>query len=120
MSLFDDPPPAGAPRRKASARRTEPGEHAKSTEPTKSEPQVLSVGSLTRAIEERLVGLGRLAVEGELMGCKRAASGHVYFSLKDENAVVNCVIWRSRAASAARFELKDGMRKWNVSEAIDD
>jgi len=68
------------------------------------------VVSLTRAIEGRLKDLGRLAVEGELVGVKRAGSGHVYFSLKDENAVVNCAIWRSRVASAARFELQDGMR----------
>ncbi|MEE8469661.1 MAG: exodeoxyribonuclease VII large subunit, partial [Planctomycetota bacterium] len=98
-------------RRKASARRASRAESTESTESAgAAQPRVLSVGSLTRAIGERLQGLGRLAVEGELVGVKRAGSGHVYFSLKDENAVVNCAIWRSRVASAARFDLRDGMR----------
>lgn len=42
-------------------------------------------------------------VEGEVTGFKVAQSGHVYFSLKDEEAVIDCVIWRRQAAAIERF-----------------
>ncbi|MCX7624804.1 MAG: exodeoxyribonuclease VII large subunit, partial [Candidatus Sumerlaeaceae bacterium] len=42
-------------------------------------------------------------VEGEVTGFKVAQSGHVYFSLKDEDAVIDCVIWRRQAAEIERF-----------------
>jgi len=71
---------------------------------------VLTVGELTRRLAARARELGRLAVEGEVAALKRAGSGHVYFSLKDSEAVVSCVIWRSRRAQALRFEMEEGMR----------
>ena len=37
-------------------------------------------------------------VEGEISNFKRAASGHVYFTLKDADAELPCVMWRSQAA----------------------
>ncbi|MDH7486608.1 MAG: exodeoxyribonuclease VII large subunit [Anaerolineae bacterium] len=38
-----------------------------------------------------------LWVEGEVSNFSRAASGHCYFTLKDERAALNCVMWRSQA-----------------------
>jgi len=73
-------------------------------------PPPLSVTELTRTVAERLAELGRLRVEGELSGVKRAASGHLYFDLKDEAARVSCVIWRSQLTRAVRFEPEEGMR----------
>ena len=47
-------------------------------------------------------------VRGEVTNLRRVASGHVYFALKDEGAVLPSVIWRS-AAARLRFQLEDGI-----------
>ena len=41
--------------------------------------------------------LQALWIEGEVSNFNRAASGHCYFTLKDERAALNCVMWRSQA-----------------------
>jgi exodeoxyribonuclease VII large subunit len=60
---------------------------------------------LKRSIEENF---GWVRVRGEISGFKRAASGHLYFSLKDADAVLDGVCWKG---SAARLGIKpeDGM-----------
>jgi len=68
----------------------------------------LSVSALTRRVAGALEGLGRVSVEGEVSRLQRAASGHVYFDLKDLDAKVACAIWRSQTASALRFDLREG------------
>ncbi len=50
-----------------------------------------------------------LAVEGELEAVKRHSSGHLYFMLKDEQASVNCVMFRQNVMGL-RFLPKDGQR----------
>ena len=50
--------------------------------------------SLKRMVEDRF---GFVRVKGELSGVKRAASGHVYLALKDENARLDAVMWRGTA-----------------------
>lgn len=50
-----------------------------------------------------------LRVSGEISGFKRHSSGHLYFSLKDENALVRCVMFRQQAMRL-NFEPKDGMQ----------
>ena len=56
----------------------------------------ISVAQLVRNAR-RLVetGFGRLWVTGEVIGFSRAASGHCYFSLKDEDAQIDCVLFRA-------------------------
>ncbi|MDH5751151.1 MAG: exodeoxyribonuclease VII large subunit [Deltaproteobacteria bacterium] len=72
-------------------------------------PDVLTVGQLTRRIRGLLEeGLAHVAVEGELSNVKQAASGHVYFNLKDDSAQVRCVMFRA-AAAGLRFEMEDGL-----------
>ncbi len=51
--------------------------------------------------------LGRVAVVGEVSGCKLGRGGHWYFSLKDENSQLPAVMFR-REASRLKFDLKDG------------
>lgn len=59
---------------------------------------VLSVSALNRLVRDCLESAFPLLwVGGEISNLTRAASGHVYFSLKDGNAQVRCVIWRNRA-----------------------
>lgn len=50
-----------------------------------------------------------LWVNGEISNLRRPASGHVYFALKDDNAQVDCVMFRGRA-QLLPFRLQDGMR----------
>jgi exodeoxyribonuclease VII large subunit len=61
-------------------------------------------GSVKRVIED---SFGRVRVRGEISGFKRHSSGHCYFSLKDETACIDAVIWRSSAGVLA-FRPEDG------------
>jgi exodeoxyribonuclease VII large subunit len=61
-------------------------------------------GALKRTIEN---AFGQVRVRGEISGFKRHASGHCYFTLKDENACIDAVIWRTSAAILA-FRPEDG------------
>lgn len=59
----------------------------------------LSVGDLARGINDVLdTCFAKVWVMGELSGRGPAASGHWYFELKDDDAVVSCVMWRSAVA----------------------
>ena len=59
---------------------------------------VLSVASLNRLVRDCLESAFPLTwVGGEISNLTYAASGHVYFSLKDSAAQVRCVMWRNRA-----------------------
>jgi len=63
-----------------------------------SSPPVLSIAVLNRMVRECLENSFPLAwVAGEISNLTYAASGHIYFSLKDASAQVRCVMWRSRA-----------------------
>src|SRR5574343_1163875 len=58
----------------------------------------LTVSSLNRLVRECLEANFPLTwVGGEISNLTYAASGHVYFSLKDSSAQVRCVMWRNRA-----------------------
>lgn len=73
-------------------------------------PEVLTVSELTailRGVVEQC--FPAVWVAGEISNLARAASGHVYFTLKDEGAQLRAVMWRS-AAQRLRFELRDGLQ----------
>ncbi len=53
--------------------------------------------------------LSDISVSGEISNFVRAKSGHLYFSLKDENAAIACVMWRGRAAALAEMP-REGQR----------
>jgi len=62
-----------------------------------SEP-VMSVSELTRHVRELLENdqaLEDIWVRGELSNLSRPSSGHLYFTLKDNNAALRCVMWRT-------------------------
>lgn len=61
--------------------------------------------ALRRTIED---SYGQVRVRGELSGFKRAASGHMYFALKDEKAVLDAVCWRNTLPKLD-FALEDGL-----------
>ncbi|MDR5906437.1 exodeoxyribonuclease VII large subunit [Franzmannia qiaohouensis] len=63
-----------------------------------SAPPTLSVSDLNRRARLLLEGdFGDCWVEGELSGVSRPASGHVYFTLKDERAQLRCALFRNRS-----------------------
>jgi exodeoxyribonuclease VII large subunit len=78
--------------------------------PQPAGPKIWTVGELTREIKDALEELGRVSVEGEVTRVVRAASGHLYFDLKDIDAKLSCTIWRSQVASAVRFDLEEGTK----------
>jgi exodeoxyribonuclease VII large subunit len=61
-------------------------------------------GAVKRAVES---GFGRVRVRGEISGWKRHSSGHCYFTLKDDAACIDAVIWRTSAGTLA-FRPEDG------------
>jgi len=70
--------------------------------------EVVSVTELTHAIKGLLEeGIGQVLVRGELSNFKPAASGHRYFTLKDADAAIACVMWRSRTLD---LHPRDGMQ----------
>ena len=60
---------------------------------------------LKRTVEDRF---GFVRLRGELSGVKRAASGHLYCSLKDEGARIDGVMWRGNAQRLG-FMPEDGL-----------
>jgi len=62
-------------------------------------------GALKRTIED---AYGYVRVRGEISGFKRAASGHLYFALKDERALIDGVCWRGTAGKLG-FQPEDGL-----------
>ena len=74
------------------------------------ERDVWTVSRLNR--EVRLLiesGLPALWIEGEISNLARPASGHAYFSLKDESAQVRCALWRSSALKLT-FTPRNGLQ----------
>lgn len=70
----------------------------------------LSVSELTSLIKTTLEGsFYGLTVEGEISGFRPASTGHWYFSLKDQNAVIGCCMWRS-TIPRVNFKPRDGMK----------
>jgi exodeoxyribonuclease VII large subunit len=73
-------------------------------------PRALTVSELTDRIQGVLeTEFLDVWVEGEISNLKLAASGHWYFSLKDEKAQLRAVVWKTDAR-LVRFRPKDGMR----------
>ena len=70
--------------------------------------RVWAVGPLMRAVADTLAArFNPVAVRGELSGFSRAASGHCYFSLKDDSGQVRCALFR-RSADLLDFAPRDG------------
>ena len=79
--------------------RSRPGDNA---EPL-SVSEIANI--LKRTVEDRF---GFVRLRGELSGVKRAASGHLYASLKDDRAVIDAVMWRGNTQRLP-FQPEDGL-----------
>jgi exodeoxyribonuclease VII large subunit len=72
--------------------------------------RVWAVGPLVRAVADTLAArFNPVAVQGEISGFSRAASGHCYFSLKDDAGQLRCAMFR-RVADGLDFAPRDGLR----------
>jgi exodeoxyribonuclease VII large subunit len=95
-----DPPPAPAP--------------ARAPTPAPAPPPILTVAQLGRILTRTLERNFSEAVwvEGEVSGARPAPSGHLYFSLKDEEeeAVVDVVVYRANVTPRSKALVKDGVR----------
>jgi exodeoxyribonuclease VII large subunit len=77
-------------------------------EPASNIPEY-TVSEISAALKRTVEGsFARVRVRGEISGLKRAGSGHLYMSLKDEKAVLDAVAWRGTAA-AFRVRAEDGL-----------
>jgi exodeoxyribonuclease VII large subunit len=73
------------------------------------EKTIFTVGRLTACIRELLEdNFLHVWVEGEVSNLAQPSSGHCYFTLKDSDAQLKCVMFRA-TARAVRFRLQNGM-----------
>ncbi len=61
--------------------------------------KIYTISDITQIIKVRLESLGVFTLEGEISEIKHHSSGHLYFTLKDERAVLPCVMWRTNTYS---------------------
>lgn len=74
--------------------------------------KILSVSELNQYLKTLLESnslLRNLVIQGELSNVKRAASGHLYFSLKDAGSKIDCVMFKN-AAIGLKFLPKEGQK----------
>lgn len=76
------------------------------------EQTVFTVGQVNQYLKAKLDGdrlLSAIAIRGEISNYKRYPSGHHYFSLKDGEGALKCVLFRS-SAQRLRFQPENGMK----------
>jgi exodeoxyribonuclease VII large subunit len=72
-------------------------------------PKILTISELTHDLKEVLENIFQdVWVEGEVSNLRSPGSGHSYFSLKDAQSTLRCVLFRN-AAARMKFALSDGM-----------
>jgi exodeoxyribonuclease VII large subunit len=77
--------------------------------PVSTRDQPLAIAAVVRLAGRTVDGLGLLWLEGEIAQVSRPSSGHLYFSLRDRDAVLPAVLW-SRDAARLRFVPEAGQR----------
>jgi exodeoxyribonuclease VII large subunit len=99
-------PTEQTPRPAAPARTAKLAAAQPATKP--DEAPILAVAELVRKARLLLEArFGDVRVEGEISGFKRSANGHFYFTLKDSEAQIDCVMY-AREASRLKFRMADG------------
>ena len=76
-----------------------------------AERKVFSVIEITRYIKSKLEGdfvLRNVRISGEVSDCKEDKKGHIYFTIKDDAAVMSCAMWMSKRSAGLDFELEKG------------
>ena len=76
-----------------------------------AERKVFSVIEITRYIKSKLEGdfvLRNVKISGEVSDCKEDKKGHIYFTIKDDAAIMSCAMWMSKRSSGLDFKLETG------------
>jgi len=96
-----------SPASETSKRETPPAEQPRPLKPAR---KVLSVTELTSQIRRILEAqIGHVWVTGEITNLRNQSSGHIYFTLKDANAQLSCVVFRGELY-VDRSLLQDGRK----------
>ena len=74
-----------------------------------SREQPISVAEVVRRAHRAVDALGLIWVEGEVAQATKPASGHLYFTLRDKDAVLPCVMW-GRDTQRLKFRVDAGQR----------
>src|SRR5262252_5849974 len=70
----------------------------------------LTVSEVSQALKRTIENaFGFVRVRGEISQPKVASSGHCYLRLKDENAVIDAIIWRGTMAKLRGLKPEEGM-----------
>lgn len=72
----------------------------------------ITVSDLNRYIKDKIAddeNLSNILVKGEISNFKNHYTGHMYFTLKDENSLIKCIMFRTYAQKLT-FMPKDGMK----------
>ena len=73
-------------------------------------PEILTISEFTLLLKGELEGRFPLVwVQGEISKLTRAASGHVYLTLKDANAQLKAILWK-QSAMRLKFQPRDGLQ----------
>jgi len=75
-------------------------------------PKIVTVTDLNKYIKEKIdndVNLNDVLIKGEISNFKNHYTGHMYFTLKDENSLIKCVMFKTYTAHLS-FMPKDGMK----------
>jgi len=86
------------------------GRKAKADVPAASASEALTVSQVTKLVEKSIAAgvPATIAVRGEVSNVRQQSTGHLYFTLKDVGACLNCVMWRE-AAGRLKFKIADGV-----------
>ena len=74
--------------------------------------EAISVSELNKYIKEKVAGdeyLNNVLVKGEISNFKNHYTGHLYFTLKDDNSLIKCIMFKSYTGNL-KFMPKDGMK----------
>ncbi len=78
------------------------------SEASRNQPE-FSVSEISRVLKRTIEdAFGYVRIRGEISGCKLAPSGHLYFALKDESAVLAAICWRGTVQKLP-FKPTDGL-----------
>ncbi len=75
-------------------------------------PEAISVTELNKYIKDKVASdeyLNSVLVKGEISNFKHHYTGHLYFTLKDENSLIKCIMFKTSTATL-NFVPKDGMK----------
>ena len=75
-------------------------------------PEPMTVSALNAYIKDKIAGdefLNTVYIKGEISNFKHHYTGHMYFTLKDENSLIKCIMFKTYTSNLT-FIPKDGMK----------